>query len=113
MKRILGTIVTTALLSAVASIACADGETIYQESCAFCHDKGIAEAPKLGDKKAWAPLIAKGRNSLIGYALNGPGHVTWDNKAIPLGRMPARGGTKDMSAEEVTAAVDYIITRSR
>lgn len=113
MKSIPGAIVTTALLSAVASIAFADGEAIYKESCAFCHDKGVAEAPKLGDKKAWVPLIAKGRNSLIGYALNGPGHVTWDNEAIPLGRMPARGGTKDMTAEEVTAAVDYIITRSR
>jgi len=113
MKRILSTIVTTALLSAVASMACADGEAIYQEGCAICHDKGVAGAHKLGDKKAWAPLIAKGRNSLIAYALNGPGHVIWDNEAIPLGRMPAKGVTKNMSAEEVAAAVDYIIARSR
>lgn len=113
MKRIPGTVVTTVLLSVATSMACADGEEVYQESCAACHAKGVAGAPKLGDKKAWAPLIAKGRNSLIGYALNGPGHVIWDNEAIPLGRMPAKGGTKNMSAEEVTAAVDYIIARSR
>jgi cytochrome c5 len=27
--------------------------------------------------------------------------------------MPAKGGTKDMTAEEVAAAVDYIIAGSR
>ena len=113
MKRIPSTIITAVLLSAASSMACADGAAIYQESCAVCHSGGVAKAPKLGDKKAWAPLIAKGRNSLIGYALNGPGHVTRDNESIPLGRMPAKGGTKDMTAEEVTAAVDYIIAGSR
>ena len=115
MNRIPGTntIVTAVLLCATTSMACADGKAIYQENCAVCHSEGVAEAPKLGDKKAWAPLIAKGRNSLIGYALNGPGHVTWDNEIIPLGRMPAKGGTKDMTAEDVTAAVDYILAGSR
>jgi cytochrome c5 len=52
-------------------------------------------------------------NANIGYALNGPGHVTWVNDIIPLGRMPAKGGTKDMTAEDVTAAVDYILAGSR
>ena len=113
MKRISSTIVTIALLSAATSIVYADGKAIYQQSCAVCHSGGSAEAPKLGDKNAWAPLIAKGRNTLIGYALNGPGHVTWDNEAIPLGKMPARGGTKDLTVEEVTAAVDYIVASSR
>ena len=83
MKRIPGTIVTAALLSAATSMACADGKAIYQEHCAVCHSQGVGGGPKLGDKNAWAPLIAKGRNALIGYALNGPGHVTWDNEDIP------------------------------
>ena len=113
MKRISSTVVTAVLLSAATSMACADGKAIYEDSCAVCHTSGVAEAPKIGDKKAWAPLIAKGRNSLIGYALNGPGHVTWDKENIPLGTMPAKGGTKDMTAEEVAAAVDYIIAGSR
>jgi len=113
MKRIPNTICTIVLLSAATSIAYADGKAIYQQNCAVCHSEGSAGAPKLGDKNAWAPLIAKGRNALIGYALNGPGHVTWDNEAIPLGKMPAKGGTKDLTAEEVTAAVDYILAGSR
>jgi cytochrome c5 len=113
MKHIAGTIFTIVLLSAGTNVAWADGKAVYQQSCAACHSDGITGAPKLGDKNAWAPLIAKGRNSLIGYALNGPGHVTWDNEAIPLGKMPAKGGTKDLTVEEVTAAVDYMIAGSR
>ncbi len=109
MKRIPELIVSAVLLSVTISIAYADGKSIYQENCAVCHTQGVAGAPKLGNKEAWAPLIARGRTYLIGYALNGPGHVTWDNEAIRLGKMPAKGGRKNLTAEQLIAAIDYII----
>ena len=42
IRRIPGTIVTAVLLTSATTMACADGETIYQESCAACHDAGVA-----------------------------------------------------------------------
>ena len=31
------------------------GEQVYKAICAACHDSGAANAPKMGDKAAWAP----------------------------------------------------------
>ncbi len=36
------------------------GEKLYKSSCVACHSTGAANAPKLGNKQAWAPLITKG-----------------------------------------------------
>src|SRR5690606_28175729 len=36
------------------------GEKLYKSVCSACHTTGVAHAPKLGDKAAWAPLIATG-----------------------------------------------------
>jgi mono/diheme cytochrome c family protein len=33
------------------------GEQIYKAVCGACHDSGVAGAPKVGDKAAWAPRI--------------------------------------------------------
>jgi cytochrome c5 len=33
------------------------GEDTYNKACASCHAQGVAGAPKLGDKAAWAPRI--------------------------------------------------------
>src|SRR5690606_14908190 len=35
----------------------AKGKQIYEGTCAVCHGTGVANAPKLGDKERWAPLI--------------------------------------------------------
>jgi cytochrome c5 len=35
------------------------GEQIYKAVCGACHDSGVANAPKLGDKAAWAPRIKR------------------------------------------------------
>jgi cytochrome c5 len=43
------------------STASVDGEKIYQSSCQVCHAAGVAGAPKLGDKEAWAPRIGQKR----------------------------------------------------
>jgi cytochrome c5 len=65
-----------------------------------CHGAGIAGAPKVGDKAAWAPRIAEGSNVLHQHALQG-----FQGKS---GVMPPRGGNNALSDAEVTAAVDYM-----
>ncbi|MCP6341390.1 c-type cytochrome, partial [Klebsiella pneumoniae] len=43
----------------------ASGEAVYNENCAACHNEGKNGAPKIGDKEAWKPLIAKNMDVLI------------------------------------------------
>lgn len=76
------------------------GEKLYNTACVACHTTGVANAPKLGDKKAWEPLLAKGHEEIMKVAINGKG------------AMPARGAT---TADDATlrAAVDYMISKVR
>jgi cytochrome c5 len=80
------------------------GEQVFQAVCKTCHEAGIAGAPKVGDKAAWAGPIKKGYETLVQHALNGfqePGKV-----------MPPRGGNPDLSDVEVQRAVVYMANRS-
>jgi len=54
-----------------AAAAPKSGEQVYNSSCMACHVAGVAGAPKLGDKAAWAPRIAKGMDSLLASATQG------------------------------------------
>lgn len=76
------------------------GKNIYNASCAACHGAGIAGAPKLGDKTAWAPRIKQGENTLYEHAIKG-----FTGKS---GMMPPKGGSTASDAE-VKAAVDYMV----
>ena len=40
------------------------GEQLYNAQCMACHAAGLLNAPKFGDKEAWAPRIAKGKDTL-------------------------------------------------
>jgi cytochrome c5 len=51
------------------------GEEVYAAQCAACHAAGIAGAPKMGDKDAWAPRIATGFSALLTSSLNGKGNM--------------------------------------
>lgn len=74
-----------------------DGATVFNTICGACHTTGAAGSPKAGDKAAWAPRIAQGKEALYKSALNGKN------------AMPARGGAADLSDAEVKAAVDHIV----
>ncbi|MDR2638172.1 MAG: c-type cytochrome [Zoogloeaceae bacterium] len=74
-----------------------DGATVYALVCTTCHDTGISGSPKKGDKEAWAPRIATGKEALYGSALAGKGV------------MPPRGGNSSLSDEEVKNAVDFLV----
>lgn len=77
------------------------GKKIYQQACAFCHDRGVAGAPKTGDKAVWTMRMAQGMDTLYTVALRGKG------------AMPAKGGNPSLSETDVKAAVDYMIAQSR
>src|SRR5580765_3653684 len=51
--------------------AARSGEDVYNQVCKNCHETGIAGAPKLGDKTAWAKVIAQGQSVAVGHAQNG------------------------------------------
>jgi cytochrome c oxidase subunit 2 len=84
-----------------ASGAAADGKTTFNGVCTACHGTGIAGAPKLGDKAAWAPRLAQGKNTLYNSALHGKG------------AMPPKGGNAALSDDAVKAAVDYMASAAR
>ena len=76
------------------------GKAIYQRYCYACHQAGIADAPKLGDKDAWVPRLEKTRSELVGNVKTG----------MPPG-MPPRAGCTSCSDEELEAAVDFMVLR--
>lgn len=79
----------------------AHGQQIYRQACAFCHDKGVAGAPKIGDAASWGPRLAQGMDVLYTASLRGKG------------AMPAKGGNPALSDGDVKAAVDYMAAQSR
>lgn len=74
-----------------------DGRKVYEATCMACHAAGVANAPRFGDKKAWAQHLAQGVNGLHQSALKGKG------------AMPPKGGNLTLSEAEVRAAVDYML----
>jgi cytochrome c5 len=77
------------------------GEELFQQTCSACHAQGIGGAPKAGDKAAWGPRIAKGKDTLYQHALNG-----FQGSA---GLMPPKGGRTDAPDTLVKQAVDYML----
>lgn len=73
------------------------GEQVYKETCNTCHASGVANAPRLGDRKAWAPLIEEGQDVLTAHA--------W----VGVRAMPPRGGRADLSLAEFGRATAYMV----
>lgn len=82
-----------------------DGHAIWQANCFACHGTGAAGAPKIGDKNAWGPRIAKGLDTLESHAING-----FQSNGLV---MPAKGGNPGLSDAEVKAAVKYMVGQSK
>jgi cytochrome c5 len=106
MKKMLLITASVALLGAVTTAhAEGAGENTYKMACFACHGTGAAGAPKFGDKTAWAPHIAKGKDTLYNHAING----FKGNSGV----MPPKGGRTDLSDADVKAAVDYMVSNSK
>ncbi|MEM5437858.1 c-type cytochrome [Paraburkholderia diazotrophica] len=72
------------------------GKALYQQVCQACHAAGVLNAPKFGDKEAWAPRLKDPIDTIYNYALHGKG------------AMPPKGGSNASDAD-VKAAVDYMV----
>ena len=91
--------------AAAAAVASVDaGKNTYNAACVACHGAGIAGAPKLGDKTAWAARIKQGDAVLYDHAIKG-----FQGKA---GVMPPKGGST-ASDTDVKAAVDYMVAAAK
>ncbi|MBX2884199.1 MAG: c-type cytochrome [Granulosicoccus sp.] len=71
---------------------------VVDSVCTACHVAGIAGAPKIGDKEAWASRAEKGLEGMAAVVASGKGG------------MPPRGGS-DLSDEELVTAVEYLMSK--
>ena len=72
------------------------GEQVYKEVCTACHATGVSNAPKFGDKKAWARLIKEGEVTLT---IDG-----W----FGVRAMPPKGGNPNLALDEFARAVAFM-----
>ncbi|MEO5843973.1 MAG: c-type cytochrome, partial [Caldimonas sp.] len=94
------TATAAAVAATAAPAAAAAPPALYGQICSACHAAGIAGAPKLGDKAAWAPRIALGVDTLTADAIKGKG------------AMPPKGGSSASDAE-IKAVVVYMVNASK
>ena len=76
------------------------GKEIVDGVCSACHATGALNAPKIGDKAAWAPHLGAGLEHLTQNAIKG------------LRQMPPRGGSPDLSDIDIARAVAYMANQS-
>jgi cytochrome c5 len=76
------------------------GEEIVKSACLACHQAGVANAPRIGDKSAWAPRVRSGLNGMLAAAIKGKG------------AMPPRGGVAELSDFEVARAIVHMANQS-
>ena len=76
-----------------------DGKAVYGKVCVACHGTGVANAPKLGDKAAWAPRLEVGIDGMLKFAIAGKG------------AMPPRGGNPSLTDAELRAAIEYMASQ--
>ena len=95
------TTVAAATPAPAAATAKADAvPPLYTQLCQTCHAAGVAGAPKLGDKAAWAPRIAEGMDKIMAIVVNGKG------------AMPPKGGSTASEAE-LRTVVTYMVNASK
>jgi cytochrome c5 len=75
-------------------------EAAFNQVCSACHTSGALGAPKIGDKAAWGPRIAQGKDTLYKTAIAGKGN------------MPAKGGTTWPDAT-IRMTVDYMLSLNK
>ena len=91
-------VVASAAPAAAAPAKAGDGKALYETACVACHAAGVANAPKLGDKAAWAPRMKSGMETLYTSVIKGKG------------AMPPKGTAMSASDAEIKASVDYMVS---
>lgn len=78
------------------------GRAVYESVCIACHavENVMVAAPKLGDKAEWERRLAraaKGAQTLTDHGMDG------------FGAMPPKGGSHELTRDEVRRAIDYMM----
>ena len=76
------------------------GKEVVDAVCVACHGTGANGAPKIGNKKAWSKLAARGLTGLSTNALKG------------IRNMPPHGGNPALTDIEVQRAITYMVNKS-
>ena len=91
---------TVEMAAATAPQGTMTGEQVFASTCKTCHEAGIAGAHKLGDKAAWAKVIAQGEKVTVAHAIAG------------ICAMPPRGGNPSLTDEEVQRGVAFMTAKA-
>lgn len=78
-----------------------NGELVFQETCRACHAQGINGAPIYGNKEMWSKRLSQGVPTLIEHATHG------------FGLMPAKGGDTELSDQDISDAVIFMIAAAQ
>ncbi len=100
MAGVQSTAATVTATAAPAAAATGAVPALFTQACQVCHAAGVAGAPKVGDKAAWAPRLAQGIDGLTASVIKGKG------------AMPPKGGTT-ASEGEIKAVVTYMANASK
>lgn len=88
------TVVAEAMIETAETLS---GATAYRKACATCHEQGLENAPKTGDRGAWNGRSWLWEAILVEHATQGY-----------LG-MPARGEGEQLSDAEISLAAEYML----
>ena len=91
-------VLTFGIAVAVAPAQADDGKAVYDKTCAMCHAQGVANAPKLGDKAAWAPRLGQGVPAMVATVIQGKG------------AMPPKAGNAALTEAEIKAGVEFMVS---
>lgn len=101
MKLFAAGLVAVMSMGVTAGAMAADGKAVYEKTCVMCHGTGVANAPKLGDKAAWAPRLGAGKAALVASVKGGKG------------AMPPKGGNAALTDDDLSAAVDFLLAGAK
>jgi len=76
------------------------GKETYEAACASCHDQGEGDAPSTGDRSEWSE-----RSDLWTAVLA-------EHASAGYLRMPEKGGHSELSEEQVSAALEYMLSET-
>ena len=77
-----------------------EGEAIAREVCLACHGGGVAQAPRVGDRKVWARFEREGQAMFTAHG--------W----VGVRGMPAQGGRADLTLEEFARGTAWMARAS-
>ncbi len=92
------TIILTACSSGSDTKQIEQGREIVKANCFVCHGQGINGAPIIGNIKMWGERVKQGKETLVSHAIEG------------YNMMPPRGGKQELTDEQITLAVVYMLS---